>query len=222
LPLNTDDFPYVEFQAPRGNVAPREKVVRDALDLYAVLSDGGREVTPPVAGWPPLTGSGSERAAAYLELAARYTTAAMWSRALRTLDAAVALDPASAQAHAQLGELLITRGRVAEAEPRLQKALALDPDLERPYELLGTLYLDRGDTAKAENLDRELIRRRPSAAPAYLRLASIVARRAEWAEARDLLRKAREIDPNLAIDARLVQFLEQKARPPASNPAVRR
>ena len=217
LPLNTDDFPYVEFQAPRGNVAPRDKVIRDALDLYAALSDGGRDVAPPIAGWPALAASDVERAGAYRALAKRYATAAMWSRALRTLESAVTLDPASAEGHTQLGELLIGRGRPAEAEKHLEKALAFAPDLALPYDLLGTLYLDRGELGKAEGLHREQIRRRPRDAPAYLRLASIVARRAEWAEARDLLRRAREIDPGIAIDPRLVQFLEQQAGPAPSS-----
>jgi spermidine synthase len=211
-PVNTDDWPYIEFQAPRRNVMAPADVARAAIREYEALAEAARDVTPPIRGHAALDAGGSAAAAFLRDLAARQIEAALPGRALRTLEASVALDPSSGAAQARLGELLLQRGRPEEAEARLREAVRLDPSLEKPFELLGALLIDKKDYAAAESVHRAMIRHHPRAVAAYLRLGAVLARQSRWAEAREALDEARAIDPAAPVDPALLAFLERQAQ----------
>jgi spermidine synthase len=209
-PVNSDDRPYIEFQAPRRLVMAPAEVARAAVRQYEALAEAAHDMTPPVRGHAALEAGGSAAAAFLRDLAERQTEAALPGRALRTLEASLALDPSSAATHARMGELLLERGRPQEAEARLREAVRLDPSPEKPFELLGGLLIDRKDYAAAEAVHRETIRHHPRSVDAYLRLGAVLARQSRWAEAREVLHHARAIDPAAPVDPALLAFLERQ------------
>lgn len=206
-PLNTDDFPYIEFVAPRRNVTPRVDAIRAALDLYQELGRGGPQSMPALAGIP----DAATEARLLADVAERQVRGALPERAVRTLQVALQKVPASAAIHARLGELLIDRGRAAEGEARLRRAVELDPSLHAAWDKLSTVYLDRRDLGKAEAAHRELIRLRPEYVPAYLRLGAILVRQHQWRAARETLEEARRRDAQAPIDPQLLRYIDAQA-----------
>lgn len=207
-PLNTDDYPWIEFRAPRSNVlAPRVVALR-ARALYRSLALAGGDAAPPV------TGLGEEAAAFDRKLAERYLEFAQPERARQALARSLSLDPGSAPAQARLGELLLGAGRAGEAEPHLALALRLDPSLDHARELLGHLYIDRKDYARAEEVHREIVRRHPKDVDAWLRLGGIRARQRQWKGAQAALEMALSLDHDAPVDPQLLAYIRERADRP--------
>lgn len=71
------------------------------------------------------------------------------ARAREYANRALALDPASSDAYAALGQIAINDERFEEAKTQLEHAVALDPSNGPAHEWLGTVYLERGDATRA-------------------------------------------------------------------------
>jgi spermidine synthase len=207
-PLNTDGFPWLEFTAPRRNVLPPGEVARQAREQYEALAAAGSDPVPPLAGLDLQTAEG---AALLRAIAERHAAAARPQRAIRTLQAAVAADPASRPARARLATLLLDAGDAKAGERALREAVRLDPGHSDDWERLGGLYLDRRDYPAAEEAHRALLRLRPGDVPARLRLGAILARLGRWVEARDTLHEARRLDPAAPIEPALLEHIERQA-----------
>ncbi len=211
-PLNTDDYPYVELVAPRRNVMRPADTARGAAAQYEEMSRAGGDVTRVLAG-QPLLAAGGPIAAVFLDrLGERYAKAAQPDRAIGTFLAAAQKDPRDATARSRAGELLLERGRQAEAEAQLTEAVRLDPTRARAWEGLGLIALDRRDYPRAEERHRTLLRLEPANVSAWLRLAAALARQSKWSEAKDALDTARSIDPQAPIDPELRAYVERQVR----------
>jgi tetratricopeptide (TPR) repeat protein len=210
-PLNTDDYPYIEFVSPRRNVAPRDEAARAALAQYAALAEASGSLQPPVLNLPALAEGGPPAAVFYRDLAERHAASGLLAKAARVLAVAGRFDPSSGAIQARLGEVLIDNGRADEAESPLREAVRLDPGQEKAFDLLGGLYIDRKDYARAEEIHREQLRHHPRTVAAQLRLGGVLARLGRWREARDVLYAARRLDPQAPIDPALLKFIETRA-----------
>jgi Flp pilus assembly protein TadD len=72
------------------------------------------------------------------------------AQSLEPLAAALQRHPDSARAHLELGCILLSLDRLAEAAAQLEQALALDPSSARGHQLLGKAYLRLGKPEAAE------------------------------------------------------------------------
>ena len=125
LPLNTDDHPYLEFVAPRGNVMGPARAARLAASLYAEMVAAAGDVRPLLSGAPSDGTAGAE----FLRvLADRYVAAVQPDRVARTLDAAVAADPASARAWESIGSFALDRRDYGRAEQAHRALVRLEPE----------------------------------------------------------------------------------------------
>jgi spermidine synthase len=210
-PLNSDGYPWIEFAAPRRNVLAPAEVARMARAQYEALAEVASEPLAPLRGHPGLDAKGPDGAALLREVAARHVEAARPQRALRALQAAVALDPSSAVTRSRLAGLLLDRGDANAAEAAWREAVRLDPAQAETWERLGGLSLDRRDYAGAVEAHRALVRLRPADVPARLRLGAVLARLGRWAEARDVLHEARRLDPAAPIEPALLAHIEREA-----------
>ena len=212
VPLNTDDYPYVELAAPRRNVVEPGAAVRAALEQYEALSRASGDVRGALAGQPGLAAGGALAAIFLDRLAERYAAAAQVERAIASFTAATRSDPGDATARERAGVLLLERGRPAEAASQLAEAVRLDPARARAWEGLGALALDRREYAQAEQAHRELLRLEPANVSAWLRLAAALARQGKWADSKDALTTARSIDARAPVDPELLAYVERQAR----------
>jgi serine/threonine protein kinase/Flp pilus assembly protein TadD len=119
-----------------------------------------------------------------------------WGQAIRFDQAALALRPRCAAAHASLGADLHGLGRVAEAEVVFRQAIALKPDYALAYSNLGICFYDQGRVAKAEAADRQAIDLEPDYAKAHSHLGRVLSAQGKLAEAEAAARKAIALKPD--------------------------
>jgi tetratricopeptide (TPR) repeat protein len=98
-----------------------------------------------------------KRARKAFERANRLSQAGKHEKAVKELEAAIALDPEYAAAYDQLGVEYGDLGQFSTAEAKIRHSLSLDPTSWRGYYNLGVIRLRTGDAAGAEkNAQRAL------------------------------------------------------------------
>lgn len=102
----------------------------------------------------------------------RALAAADYERATRLTQAALALYPGSADAHALLGTLLLARGDTDAAAESFRRAIACFPGQAELHSALSASLLEAGRPAEARAEARHAIELDPKMAAAYLHLAN--------------------------------------------------
>ena len=106
-------------------------------------------------------------------LANLYVQKRQYDKAIAESERAVALDPNGADAHRDLGLILMQSGRPEEAIPVLKKALRLNPFPPVGYFLiLGSAYRMTGRYEEAIAMQKKAIKRAPDYLGAHRNLAA--------------------------------------------------
>ena len=137
-----------------------------------------------------------ERDALVREALARQQ-AGLYGEAERLYYRALALTPASAEIHNNLGNVLRGAGRLDGAIAAFQSALALDPALAEAHFNLGLVTLQLGDAQGAKRCFREAVLQRPSFADAHLNFGFLLEEEGDHAGAIAAYRNAIAADPGL-------------------------
>ena len=107
----------------------------------------------------------------------------------------IEMDPASSQAHNNLGNLLADLGRPEEAIAEMQRAIELDPLSAAARNNLGLAYLDLGEAEKAAEAFERAVRANPLFSDAAMNLGSLELRQGRLDVALTHLDRALVIDP---------------------------
>ena len=118
--------------------------------------------------------------------------------ALALWEDTVAKAPDNPRAHANLGQVLLAQGRVAEAVRSLRQAVALAPDEPRARSLLGFALTGQGQRAEAVACFREVVRLDPDNPGAQENLAVALQANREFEEAIEWYRKVLRSQPDNA------------------------
>jgi tetratricopeptide (TPR) repeat protein len=103
---------------------------------------------------------------------------------------AISIAPDLAEAHRQLGAILMDQGQHLEAEASLRQALILKPDWAGVYNDLSVILRDQGRVAEAETSLRRALAFKPDFAEAHNNLGTILNALGRFAEAEPSLRQA--------------------------------
>ena len=106
---------------------------------------------------------------------------------------AIATDPSLAESRADLGLLLGSLGKPAEAEEQYRRALQVNPRLVSAQQGLGSLLLEKGELEAAEALFRKSVEARPTEPRLRRNLALALTRLGREDEALAQLEAAREL-----------------------------
>jgi tetratricopeptide (TPR) repeat protein len=121
--------------------------------IYPLLVDAYRRRGEPARadalGTDFLAAMSATRARAYLRDAGRLAADGRLEEAVARARAALELEPRSARAHGELGQLYFAMGRLDEALVEQQSALRADPTFARAHYSLAEVYRRRGDAAAA-------------------------------------------------------------------------
>jgi Flp pilus assembly protein TadD len=150
----------------------------------------GRFLRAAPAGAPP-----QDQAEALVREALAHGAAGRGDEAERLLYRALALAPASAEIHNNLGNALRAAGKLEGAIAAYRSALALAPGLAEAQFNLGLALLKNGDAAGATRCFRDAIAARPGFADAYLNLGFLLEEAGDSAGAIDAYRGAVALDP---------------------------
>jgi len=133
--------------------------------------------------------------------------------ALRELEEAAAVDPASGKIQRLLGDVLRKLGRTGDAVERYRKAIELMPESADAHESLGQVLADLERWSEAQEAFAESVRLRPGDAFSHLRLAVAYAGLGNEPLAEQHFREAIRIKPDLTeAHERLGQLLGKLAR----------
>ena len=106
--------------------------------------------------------------------------------------------PDDAEAHSNLGSMLVDQGRLAEAEASLRRALELKPDYAEVYYSLSQILQGQGRLAETDASLRKALALKPDYADAHNNLSIILQGMGRHAEALVSGRQALALDPNSA------------------------
>lgn len=214
-PDNSDNFPYLEFSAPKGLYLAQTEAERSIVEIYRALDNGGSEEFPPIENYPPLAEKNltkKQHADLCVSIGTQYLHKAFRERARRLAETAIREDDQNASAYSFLGETLYSYGVIAEAEKMFLKALSLTPKLQRPYHILGAMYYNGKEFSKAAQMYSQLVVYFPDDPIGYLGLAVIYTDQRNWIQAREMVNKALSIDPKLEDALKLQDFLGKQIK----------
>ena len=133
---------------------------------------------------------------AYFNLGAALQNEDRHEDALRYLQEAVRIRPASATARNNLAVSLFATGKLGPAAGELQKALVLDPEYQNARFNLGRVRMAAGDAAGALEVFLKYLEAAPRDAQAHEFAARLYAERGELAAALPHFRAAAELQPD--------------------------
>ncbi|GHU30306.1 hypothetical protein AGMMS50256_16980 [Betaproteobacteria bacterium] len=142
--------------------------------------------------------------------------------ALPALQKAAALSPGDADAHYNVGVVLLERGQIDAAESSYRRALALDPRLSNAYNNLGNVLLGRGRTGEAADCFRAALRIDPGYGEAHANLGITFVRENQFEEAEACYREAIACSPARAdFLGRLAFVLKEQGKREEARDAYR-
>lgn len=109
---------------------------------------------------------------------------------------AIALNPAAAQAHNNLGCVFHLKGQLEEAEVAFRKALAVAPSYADAHTNLGTTLADGGQVAASEYYLRRAIELDPNGANNFINLGRVLNWLGEQERAQGCFERALKINPD--------------------------
>lgn len=121
---------------------------------------------------------------------------------------ALAIDPETTTALANLTILLLDEYRLEEAEPLVAALREQDPNLPTGFLAAGRLAFQRGDIETATRLFQEAVAANPAAAESALATAIAYAEAEDWDAARQAIRNA--LRTFVSTDASLVRETQDK------------
>src|SRR6516225_6064945 len=118
--------------------------------------------------------------------------------ALAAYEAAIQLEPSSAEAHYNLGAAHVRAQQFTAAAAEFRLALQYKPDMALAHSSLGSVVMDLGKSAEAETEFRAALRINPKLDPALVGLGMVRANQGDDQGAEKVLRQALERDANNA------------------------
>jgi spermidine synthase len=131
--------------------------------------------------------------------------------AIAEYERALILDPDSAEAHNDLGLLLMKQGDLTRAAGSFEHAARVDPSSAAAFHNLGLVHAARGDAAGAERAYREALARDPRLVEAWGNLAALLAATNRRDDAIAALESLLRIDPTLEVARRMLAQLKDAA-----------
>jgi len=128
-------------------------------------------------------------------LAAFYAGRGRYEEAAEQLQAALAVNPSYAPAHATLASIALTDGEYDDALERLENALESRPGDVSLRAVKAAVHMMRGEEAAFAAEEAAVLEARPRCARFYVEVAELVQLKFRYAEARDLAQEALEVDP---------------------------
>jgi len=121
------------------------------------------------------------------------------AEAVRHFEAALALKPASAPAHYNLGTALSVAHRLDEAATQYRLALQIDPGYANAHNNLGSVLLQQGRFADAIREYKDVVRLQPRVPNGFANLASAYAADGQFERAIEAIDAALRLQPSDAV-----------------------
>src|SRR5262245_4382537 len=180
-------------------------LTRDDADLERLSSDFRPKVAAEdIRGYEMEIARNPDDAALHDDAAMLYLEVRQFDEATRHFRTALALKPASAVAHYNLGTALTLGGHLDDAAREYQAAIRIDPLYPKAHNNLGNVWLAQQKYGDAIREFEEVTRLQPDSPSAFANLAAAYAAAGEFARASAAVDAALKLNPSepLATDLR--------------------
>jgi Flp pilus assembly protein TadD len=156
----------------------------------------------------------------HVRVADEYALAGQFDAAIEEIQKAVVINPERAKTYRLWAVMLMSQGKLAEAEQRIRKALELDPGDSRAYWNLARIAAAGGRHDEAEKAYRKAVELDPFFTSARLDLASLLFETGQVDESVRQLIEAAGIEPKNPLPHYLLgDFYAQRGEPQKAIPA---
>jgi spermidine synthase len=195
--LNTDDFPTIEMNAPKGLYYDKKESSAIEHSIHRAIASGSKQLLPPIRNYPPLsdTLSAKQWAALYDSIGLLCLRKALVDKACNLLEASLQHDENRPQTLLNLARIHQSLGETGKAVIVLHKALRLAPDLQEAYHILLTLYISRIQLNQAREIAARYMRLYPDRYWGYYGMALVDIQEKRWTQAKANLTRALTINP---------------------------
>ena len=146
-----------------------------------------------------------------LEIAKELKKVGKIDQAITNLRQAIELKPNFAAAYNNLGTILQTQEKFAEAKQCYEKVLQINPNIAQTHSNLATIWQLEGDIERAKEGLRQALQLNPNYTPALTNLANIYQQEGNLGEAKKILTEAIKKDPNnISTQLKIVTILSEE------------
>ncbi len=204
-----------EAQADIGDLLALQPGNGDAFALRAVISVVRNEKTEALRSAQEATRLSPDAFRPWLALSYAQQASFDLEQALESARKAAALAPTSALAQARVAELLVSLGRIRDAEKVARQAVAADPKQSRGYVVLGFVQLAEIDTKSARQSFNQAIDLDSSDPLPRLGMGLAMIRDGHLAKGRDQIEIAVALDPTNSLIRSYVgrAYFEERTTP---------
>jgi tetratricopeptide (TPR) repeat protein len=204
------------YQSEMADRAQREVAAAQAHQAKELLKKGDAQAAVDL--YREAIGADPKNSRLLYDLAMAFGRNADHGNERHALEKAIAIDPAFAAAHNQLGFLALQSGRADLAEAEFKSAISLNRNYAEAQNNLGVLYGQRGNDREAERLFRQAVDSDPRYTQALVNLAAVLAAESHYSEAESDLENAIRIAPDDQLARRLLDEIQAHKRIQSETP----
>jgi spermidine synthase len=210
-PLNTDDYPYIEFNAPQGMFHKNKQMPEELNLLYDSLEYYSTDLIQPLTNERAFDNPLNEKKLAlfYDSLGNIYMKNFMMKKAEQLLSTSYTLDTGSLECAKSMIILNMSNSRFSEAIYWCKKAISINPGFFPPWDVLGSIYLNSSNFDEAKKVYQQVIVLFPKEAKGYFSLARILYNEKNFKGAYILLKKSLKYDPDNKTTLEVLKSIEQ-------------
>jgi spermidine synthase len=210
-PLNTDDYPYIEFNAPQGMYHTSAQMLTQINLLYHVLNNGSIDLILPLTNEHAFDNPVDEKKLAlfYDSLGNIYMNKLMIKKAGQLFSVSYQLDSGSIECAKSMIFMNMSESRFNDAIYWCKKAILINPKFQLSWDVLGSIYIKSGNFEEAKKIYKQILILFPKDAMGPFNLGMIYYNEKKFKEASILLHKALIYDPNNKIALHALKRIEQ-------------
>jgi len=208
-PLNTDDYPYVEFNAPRGLFHNQTELLDQNYYIYSALTDADTTILPPITNEPLLNSPGKilESSELFTSFGNIYAEKKLYKRAERAYEKAYMINPESFATVSALASLYMIQQLNEPAVTWCKKALQLNRKDIHTWDMLGIIYYKMGDFNNAKDVYSNMMNEFPKDAHGAFSLGIMSYKEGNFREAKIYLGEALKLNPGLESARKVLESM---------------
>ena len=209
--LNTDDFPYIEFNAPRGLFHNQSDLQQQLSVIYNAMQDADTAIIPECFNNQKTDSSNNviEYSELYTFFGNQYVKKNLPRRAERAYKKAYQLNPNSFTNASSMAELYANWSQDELALSWCKKALQINRKDIHIWEILATVYFKLGNFEKLKEVYTSMMNEFVDNAQGSFSLGLIFYKEENYPEAEMYLNKALAINPNLQKARQLLESIKK-------------
>ncbi len=210
-PLNTDNYPYVEFNAPRGLFYSLSDIREQISTIYNAIQDADTAVLPKIYNYQTLISSNIiNQSELYTYYGKLYEKKNMFFRAERAYKKAFLINPKSSINSTSMAEFYMNSSQFEIALTWCENGIKLNRKDIHAWDVLGMVYFKMGNLEKAREVYTAMTTGFPEDVHGAFSLGILFYKEKKYTEAEKYLDKALLLRPDLQMAKQLLESIKKE------------